>query len=475
MKILFAAAECAPFFKTGGLGDVAYALPKELAKKGHEIAVILPFYTKMPKKYQEQLEDVFYDYVEVGWRHQYVGVKKLVLNGVLYYFLDNEYYFNRHELYGYYDDGERWAFFSLAVVKLLERLAFLPEIIHVNDFHTAMIPFLLKEKYHWVAKYQGIKTVLTIHNIAFQGAMDPFVLEELFGVGMERYYDGTLKMGDGVNFLKGGIVYADAVNTVSPNYAREIQTPEFGEGLDGVLRSISYKLSGILNGIDYEVNDPKTDPVLPFHFSKEDLSGKQKLKELLQKKVGLPVDKKVPLIGIVSRLTYQKGFALVLEKLEEILQQDVQLVLLGTGMPEIENGFRYFAQRYPEKFKGIFDFDVRFAQEIYGGADLFLMPSAFEPCGLSQMISMRYGTLPIVHEVGGLKDTVMAYQPYEKNADGFGFADFNGEGLIYAVNLAIHLLWEDPKAVYRLRENAMSKDFSWESKAELYEKLYASL
>ncbi|WP_071131572.1 glycogen synthase GlgA [Enterococcus timonensis] len=477
MKILFAAAEAAPFFKTGGLGDVAYALPKELARQGHEVAVILPYFSKMPERFKEVIADDFYDFVQVGWRRQYVGVKKLKQEGVLYYFLDNEFYFGRHELYGYYDDGERWAFFSLAVLALMKQLAFKPDVLHVNDFHTAMMPFLLKEKFGGDPYYDSIKTILTIHNIEFQGAMDPNVLPDLFGVGMERFYDGTVRMGSAVNFLKAGIFYADLVNTVSPTYAKEIQTPAFGWGLDGILRLVDFKLSGILNGIDYTVNNPETDPKLPEHFSSKNLAGKARLKAALQKKVGLPVDKQVPLIGIVSRLTLQKGFDLVLQNLPILLAQDVQLVVLGTGMPELEHGFSYYAEKYPEKFKLNLAFDVRFAQEIYAGADLFLMPSAFEPCGLSQMIAMRYGTLPIVHAVGGLKDTVKGFHPHQENtgATGFSFEVFNEEGLNYALNVATNLVWNDPASIVTLQKNAMAQDFSWESKAALYIDLYQQL
>lgn len=475
MKILFATAECAPFFKTGGLGDVAGALPQALAAEGHEVAVILPYLTKIPSEFQAAMEDLFYDFIQVGWRRQYVGIKKLVRQGVTYYFVDNEDYFGQRELYGYYDDGERWAFFCQAVVQLLERFDFLPEVIHVNDFHTAMIPFLLKEKWHWVQAYQKIKTLLTIHNIEFQGAMDPQVLPELFGVGMERYTDGTLRMGDAVNFLKAGILYADAVNTVSPTYAEEIQTPAFGWGLDGVLRSVSGKLSGILNGIDYQVYNPADDPYLTDHFSVDDLTGKARLKAQLQKSFGLPQDAQVPLIGIVSRLTEQKGFRLMLSMMDELLGADVQVVLLGTGMPEIENGFRYYEGRYPSKFKADIAFNLRRAQEIYAGCDLFLMPSAFEPCGLSQMIAMHYGTLPIVHEVGGLKDTVEPYSPITKRGAGFSFKDFNPEGLRYAYQQAVNLCWQDHETILKMQKQAMTTDFSWEKKATEYLTLYQSL
>lgn len=472
MKVLFASAECAPFFKTGGLGDVAGALPKELAKKGTEISVVLPYFTKMPDTYKEQCEDVVDFYVDVGWRHQYCGIKRLIRQGVTYYFIDNLYYFDRDKLYGYYDDGERFAFFSLAIIEMLEKIEFIPDVIHVNDFHTAMIPFLLKEKYQWIKMYRSIKTVLTIHNIEFQGAYSKDLLPDLFGMGFERFNDGAARFRDGINYLKAGIMYADQVNTVSPTYAKEIKTPEFGFGLDGILRLEQGKLSGILNGIDYDSNDPETDKLIPAHFSVKELSGKERNKQALQRKMNLPVKSDVPLIGIVSRLTFQKGFHLILDELVHLLEKDVQLVLLGTGDTGIENSFRYFASRYPDKFSANITFDVALAQLIYAGADLFLMPSATEPCGLSQMIAMRYGTLPIVHEIGGLKDTVMPYNPITKTGTGFGFSEFNSYYLMYSTLNAIDLYWNDQQTWKQLMKTAMEKDFSWEKSSQVYLDLY---
>jgi len=475
MKILFASSECAPFFKTGGLGDVAGALPKELAKKGNQVQVVVPYFKGMKWEYREQLEFQFYDFVDVGWRHEFVGVNTLTKDGVKYIFLENDRYFGREGLYGYEDDGERWAWFQLAVCQLLEKFDWIPDILHVNDFHTAMVPFLLKEKFGWIKAYQSIKTVLTIHNIEFQGAMDPNVLHNLFGMGMERFYDGVLEHNGALNFLKAGILYADRVNTVSPSYAQEIQTWEFGYGLDPILRYVSGKVSGILNGIDYEVYDPETDKQLENHFSVTNLLGKALAKAHLQQRMNLPVDAGVPLIGMVSRLTSQKGFDLALSQMERILQSEVQVVLIGTGYQNIEEGFRYFAGLYPEKFACNIAFDLQLAQEIYAASDFFLMPSAFEPCGLSQMIAMRYGTLPIVHEIGGLKDTVQPYNPITKEGTGFGFVDFNGDVLYDAVARAVDLYWTNPKLIDKLRKNAMRQDFSWSTKADSYLQLYKSI
>ncbi|KRM57267.1 glycogen synthase GlgA [Ligilactobacillus animalis] len=475
MKILFTAAECAPFFKTGGLGDVAGALPKSMAKKGNEVKVFLPFYTKMPEKYQSQLTDLFNFYVAVGWRNEYCGVKVLELDGVEYYFLDNKYYFDRPDLYGYYDDGERFAFFQQAVIELMGRINYIPDILHVNDYHTAFIPFLLREKYGWIEAFSRIATVLTIHNLEFQGQYGREVLPELFGMSTKRYDDGTIQMGTAVNFMKAGIFYSDRVNTVSPSYAAEIQTPEFGCGLDEVLRMVNYKLSGILNGIDYDTFDPKTDKALPYKFDRKNLKGKAKNKAALQKKFGLPVRKDVPLIGVVSRLTYQKGFQLVVQEMANLMQFDVQFVLLGTGYENFEHDFTYFAGRYPDKCSVSIDFDVNLAQQIYAGCDMFLMPSAFEPCGLSQLISMRYGTLPIVHQIGGLRDSVWAYNPIEQVGTGFGFEKFSSFWMMEEIKLALSVYNDQQKVWQKMMRIAMESDFSWDSASQNYLDLYTQI
>ena len=478
MKVLFASSECAPFFKTGGLGDVAGALPKELAKKSEisSVGVILPYFkNEMKEEYRSLLVDEFYDFVDVGWRHEYFGVKTLVKDNVKYYFLDNEHYFGRGQLYGYGDDGERFAFFDLAVCQLLEKLDFIPDILHVNDWQTAMIPFLLKEKYKWINAYSDIQSVLTIHNIEFQGVMQGDALTELFGMGMERYFEGVVRHNGMLNMLKTGILYADRVNTVSPTYAKEIQTSEFGGGLEGVLQYVKGKISGILNGIDYEIYDPEKDKQISYHFNSLDLTGKAKMKAELQKRVFLPINPDIPVIGMVSRLTNQKGFDLVLSQLEELLKEEVQIVLLGTGFPELEEGFKYFAQKYPDKLSANIAFYLQFAQEIYAGSDLFLMPSAFEPCGLSQMIAMRYGTLPIVHEIGGLRDTVVPFNPVTKEGTGFGFIDFDRDILLETIKRALEVYKKEPKTLNRIIVSAMEQDFSWETKAQQYIELYQTI
>ena len=475
MKILFAAAECAPFFKTGGLGDVAGALPKALKEKGADIRVVLPYFSKMAQQYKEKVEDLFDFEVHVGWRKQYCGVKHLRLQGIDYYFIDNMYYFNRPNLYGDYDDGERFAFFQMALIEMMEKIDFIPDVIHVNDYHTAMVPFLLKEKYHWIQDFQKIRTVLTIHNIEFQGQYGGEVLYDLFGMGTERYDDGTIRFEDCVNFMKAGILYADRVTTVSPSYAEEIKTPDFGSGLDIILRMESGKLSGIVNGIDYETFDPMTDPAIFTNYNSKKLDKKLENKTKLQKLLGLPVRKDVPVIGIVSRLTYQKGFHLLLQEMENLMQFDVQLILIGTGDPDFESGFRYFGEKYPEKTSIQIAFDVQLAQKVYAGVDMFLMPSAFEPCGLSQMISMRYGTLPVVHEIGGLKDTVEPYNPLTHEGTGFGFVDYGSYFLMQALKQAIELYQDEPKVWKKLMSNAMAKDFSWDVSSQRYLELYQQI
>lgn len=475
MKILFAASECAPFIKTGGLGDVAGALPKELAKKGVTIRVVLPYYQKIADAYQDQVEDVTNFEVMVGYRRQYCGIKTLTLAGVQFYFIDNLFYFNRENVYGYYDDGERFAFLQLAIIEMLEKIDYIPDLIHVNDYHTALIPFLLKEKYDWINRYRKIETLLTIHNIEFQGKMSRESMSDLFGIGTERYDDGTARWEDCFNWLKTGILYASRINTVSPSYAEEIKTPEFGSGLDIVLRMESGKLSGITNGIDYQLLNPETDPLLKYHFSSKDLTGKAKNKAWIQEKVGLPIRADVPLLSVISRLTYQKGFNLLIDELDYLMQDDIQLILIGTGDLRFESEFEYYAAKYPDKFIALITFDVALAQEVYAGSDLFLMPSAFEPCGLSQMMSMRYGTLPIVHEVGGLKDTVIPYNPKTHQGTGFGFAEFSSYRFKEAIDKAVNVYQSNPKIWRKLQTQAMTTDFSWDLASQSYQELYQDI
>ena len=476
MKILFAAGEADPFFKTGGLGDVAYALPKELVKQGVDIRVVLPYYSSMPEKYKKMTKDLLHFTVKVGWRDVYCGIKKLILDDMTDYFIDNEDYFNRPSLYGDWDDGERFGFFSMAFIEMMEKIDFIPDIIHVNDWHTAMIPVLLVDKYHWVEAYKHIRKVITIHNIQFQGIYDPIILSSVFNTGNSIFHEGGVAFYGKVNFLKGGINFSDVVTTVSPTYANEIQTAEFGNGLEKVLQFNSWKIQGIINGIDYEMNNPETDKKIPYHFSIKDLKGKEKNKLFLQEKVGLPVHQDIPLISCVSRLTDQKGFQLVQEKMEELLNtRNVQVLILGTGDQKYEHSFSYFEKKYPDQFKAVLDFDIELAQQIYAGSDLFLMPSAFEPCGLSQMMSLRYGTLPLVHETGGLKDTVIPYNMTTGEGTGFSFYDFNGYTMLGTIYRALDVYENQPRAWKNLIKQGMNVDFSWEKPAKKYIKIYDSL
>lgn len=476
MKILYTASEAAPFFKTGGLGDVAYALPKELIKKGVDIRVVLPYYSTMPQKYQDMTEDVLNFTVKVGWRDVYCGVKTLNFDGVTYYFIDNQDYFNRPGLYGYHDDGERFGFFSMAVIEMMEKIEFIPDVIHVNDWQTAMIPALLVDKYHWIEAYQGIRKVITIHNILFQGIYDPVILGSVFGIGMNIFHETGAAHYGNVNYLKAGINFSDYVTTVSPSYANEIQTPEFGVGLEGTLQYNNQKIRGIINGIDYQLNDPATDNRIPYHYSMDDMDGKLENKRALQEKLGLPIKDDVALMSSVSRLTDQKGFQLIQEKMEELMHtRDVQLIILGTGDPQFEQAFTYFQSKFPDSVRAIIDFDVELAQQIYAASDIFLMPSAFEPCGLSQMISMRYGTLPLVHETGGLRDTVIPYNFVTGEGTGFSFYGFNGYNLLGTIYRALDVYEQQPKAWHLLMEQAMKMDFSWHVPAESYIELYRSL
>ena len=477
MKLLFAASECAPFFKSGGLGDVMGALPKELAENGHDVRVVLPYFIqKMNEETIEQLEDVTDFKVKVGWRQQYCGVKKLVKDSVTYYFIDNLFYFDRPNLYDYGDDGERFAFFQQAVIEMLEKIDFIPDILHVNDWQTAMIPVLLKDKYAWINVLRDIKTVVTIHNILFQGVYDQHVLSDLFDIGYATFHEEGLKYWDKVCWLKGALYYSDLITTVSPTYAEEIQTPDFGYGLDNDLRNNNHKLVGILNGIDYDTYDPEKDESIPYQFSTDDLSGKRNNKKALQEKVGLPEDEEVALIGVVTRLDEQKGVQLIVDAMEEMMNhRHVQFVLLGTGKSYFENDFRHFTSKYPDKCQAIIEFDGKMAQLIYAGVDFFLMPSLFEPCGLSQLNSLRYGTVPIVHEVGGLADTIEPYNEFTEEGNGFSFHDFNVKTMLDTIDRALTLYYDKPGSFEQLQIRGMKADNSWEKSAEEYINQYKHL
>lgn len=475
MQIVFASAECAPFVKTGGLGDVAGSLPAALVRAGAEVIVMVPKYATIKDEYKAQMEHFSDFYVSLGWRNEYCGLEKLEHDGVTYMFIDNERYFARDYPYGFFDDGERFAFFSKAITESLQHLpaGFECDILHCNDWQTALAPVFLREFYQGLPLYDRVKTVFSIHNVAFQGQFSDTVMEDILGVAHIPAAASQLRCDAcSVNYMLGALRYADAITTVSPTYANEIQTPEFGEGLDGVLRERSYALQGILNGIDVAGFDPATDKRIAANYTVEDRSGKAVCKAKLQEELGLEVRDDRPLMVMVTRLTRQKGMDLVMYALDRILAGGVQVAVLGTGDRDYEDGLRYFQDKYPGTMAARIEFDPALSQRMYAAADMFLMPSKFEPCGLSQIIAMRYGTLPIVRETGGLKDTVIPYNEFTGEGTGFSFTNFNGDEMGDAVFRAARLFWDNRDAWNQLITQAMSQDFSWTRSADKYLDLY---
>lgn len=475
MQIVFASAECAPFVKTGGLGDVAGSLPSALVRAGAEVIVMVPKYATIKDEYKAQMEHFADFYVSLGWRNEYCGLEKLEHDGVTYMFIDNERYFARDYPYGFFDDGERFAFFSKAITESLQHLpgGFECDILHCNDWQTALAPVFLREFYQGLPLYDRVKTVFSIHNVAFQGQFSDTVMEDILGVAHIPAAASQLRCDAcSVNYMLGALRYADAITTVSPTYASEIQTPEFGEGLDGVLRERSYALQGILNGIDVAGFDPATDKRIAANYTVEDRSGKAVCKAKLQEELGLEVRDDRPLMVMVTRLTRQKGMDLVMYALDRILAGGVQVAVLGTGDRDYEDGLRYFQDKYPGTMAARIEFDPALSQRMYAAADMFLMPSKFEPCGLSQIIAMRYGTLPIVRETGGLKDTVIPYNEFTGEGTGFSFSNFNGDEMGDAVFRAARLFWDNRDAWNQLVTQAMSQDFSWTRSADKYLDLY---
>ena len=475
MQIVFASAECAPFVKTGGLGDVAGSLPAALVRAGAEVIVMVPKYATIKDEYKAQMEHFSDFYVSLGWRNEYCGLEKLEHDGVTYMFIDNERYFARDYPYGFFDDGERFAFFSKAITESLQHLpaGFECDILHCNDWQTALAPVFLREFYQGLPLYDRVKTVFSIHNVAFQGQFSDTVMEDILGVAHIPAAASQLRCDAcSINYMLGALRYADAITTVSPTYANEIQTPEFGEGLDGVLRERSYALQGILNGIDVAGFDPATDKRIAANYTVEDRSGKAVCKAKLQEELGLEVRDDRPLMVMVTRLTRQKGMDLVMYALDRILSGGVQVAVLGTGDRDYEDGLRYFQDKYPGTMAARIEFDPALSQRMYAAADMFLMPSKFEPCGLSQIIAMRYGTLPIVRETGGLKDTVIPYNEFTGEGTGFSFSNFNGDEMGDAVFRAARLFWDNHDAWNQLVTQAMSQDFSWTRSADKYLDLY---
>lgn len=475
MQIVFASAECAPFVKTGGLGDVAGSLPAALVRAGAEVIVMVPKYATIKDEYKSQMEHFSDFYVSLGWRNEYCGLEKLEHDGVTYMFIDNERYFARDYPYGFFDDGERFAFFSKAITESLQHLptGFECDILHCNDWQTALAPVFLREFYQGLPLYDRVKTVFSIHNVAFQGQFSDTVMEDILGVAHIPAAASQLRCDAcSINYMLGALRYADAITTVSPTYANEIQTPEFGEGLDGVLRERSYALQGILNGIDVAGFDPATDKRIAANYTVDDRSGKAVCKAKLQEELGLEVRDDRPLMVMVTRLTRQKGLDLVMYALDRILSGGVQVAVLGTGDRDYEDGLRFFQDKYPGTMAARIEFDPALSQRMYAAADMFLMPSKFEPCGLSQIIAMRYGTLPIVRETGGLKDTVIPYNEFTGEGTGFSFSNFNGDEMGDAVFRAARLFWDNRDAWNQLVTQAMSQDFSWTRSADKYLDLY---
>lgn len=475
MQIVFASAECAPFVKTGGLGDVAGSLPAALVRAGAEVIVMVPKYATIKDEYKAQMEHFSDFYVSLGWRNEYCGLEKLEHDGVTYMFIDNERYFARDYPYGFFDDGERFAFFSKAITESLQHLpaGFECDILHCNDWQTALAPVFLREFYQGLPLYDRVKTVFSIHNVAFQGQFSDTVMEDILGVAHIPAAASQLRCDAcSINYMLGALRYADAITTVSPTYAGEIQTPEFGEGLDGVLRERSYALQGILNGIDVAGFDPATDKRIAANYTVDDRGGKAVCKAKLQEELGLEVRDDRPLMVMVTRLTRQKGMDLVMYALDRILAGGVQVAVLGTGDRDYEDGLRYFQDKYPGTMAARIEFDPALSQRMYAAADMFLMPSKFEPCGLSQIIAMRYGTLPIVRETGGLKDTVIPYNEFTGEGTGFSFTNFNGDEMGDAVFRAARLFWDNREAWNQLVTQAMSQDFSWTRSADKYLDLY---
>ena len=476
LQVVFASAEAAPFVKTGGLGDVAGSLPKALKRAGADVIVMVPKYSTIPDVFREKMEHVADFYVSLGWRNEYCGLERLDVDGVTYLFIDNEHYFARSYPYGFFDDGERFAFFSKAVTESLQHLpeGFTCDVLHCNDWHTALAPVFLREFYQGLPLYERVKTVFSIHNIAFQGQFSDTVLNDVLGLAHIPNAARQLRCdANSVNYMLGALNYTDRITTVSPTYAAEIQTPEYGEHLDGVLRRRNNILRGILNGIDTVDWDPATDYQLTENYHVGDMEGKAACKAALQQELGLEVRADRPLMVMVTRLTRQKGMDLVTYSLDRILSGGVQVAVLGTG--DYEESMRYFSNKYPGSMAARITFDSALSRRMYSGADMFLMPSLFEPCGLSQIIAMRYGTLPIVRETGGLRDTVIPYNQFTGEGTGFSFTHFNGDEMGDAVFRAARLFWDNRDAWNKVVEQAMTKDFSWTRSADEYIKLYLEL
>ena len=475
MNILYVTGEAAPFCKTGGLADVSGSLPVALAARGQHVAVILPLYDTISRQWRHQMTFRRYIYVDLAWRHEYCGLFSLKHRGVTWYFVDNEHYFARGRLYGERDDGERFGFFSRAVMELLPLLDEMPDVIHCNDWQTALVPVYRQDLAGRWDALSGIRTVFTIHNIEYQGKFGPETVDDLFGLHRGWYEGGTLQMDGCLNLMKGAMLCADAVTTVSPTYARQLHLSAYAEGMESVVQRCGEKFSGIVNGIDISVFDPATDPVLPAHYSVKNSRGKASCKKALQEELGLQVQSDVPLLSVVSRLVGHKGIDLICESLDVVMQTGCQLVVLGSGDGQYEDFFRYAENRYKGRLCAYIGYNEALAHRIYAGSDLFLMPSRSEPCGLSQMIAMRYGAVPIVRQTGGLADTVRSCQLGQEDGNGFVFADYSAFDMQYVISQAVDLYRSDLHGFRRVQKRGMTDDFSWNVSAGAYERLYENI
>ena len=476
-NVLFVSSEAVPFIKTGGLADVAGSLPKYFDKEHYDVRVMLPKYLCIPEKWRSQMKYVTHFYMDLAWRSQYVGVLEMEYAGVHYYFIDNEFYFAGPKPYGYiHEDIEKFAFFSKAALSAMPLLGFKPDIVHCHDWQTGLVPVYMKERFHDGEFFRDMKSIMTIHNLKFQGIWDLKKVKDITGLPPYFFTSDKLEAYGDANYLKGGIVYADAVTTVSDSYAEEIKTPFYGEHLDGLMRARSNCLTGIVNGIDYEEFNPATDTRIVSNYNQKTFrKEKPKNKKALQQELGLEVNDKKFMIGLVSRLTDQKGLDLIAYMMDQICAEDLQLVILGTGESQYENMFRHFAWKYPDRVSANIYYSEDMSHKIYASCDAFLMPSLFEPCGLSQLMSLRYGTVPIVRETGGLKDTVEPYNEYESTGTGFSFANYNAHEMMNTINYAKHVFYNNKREWNKIVDRGMLKDFSWASSAKKYQKLYDNL
>lgn len=472
MNVLFVVSECVPFVKTGGLADVAGALPKELNKMDLDVRVIMPKYCLIHNEHRRNMGKIAEITVPVGWRQQYCGIEKLIYEGVTYYFIDNEYYFKRDSLYGHYDDGERFSYFCTAVLESLKVLSFKPDWIHCHDWHTGMVPFLLREKYRYDSLYSSIKTMFTIHNLQFQGIFPPSIVPDLLNLPYTAFTTEKIEFYGNVNFMKAAITSSNLVTTVSNTYKGEIQSEYYGEKLDGLLREHSSRLIGIVNGIDDKRYNPLTDQWIHANFEYETIQKKSLNKECLQQELGLHVYEEIPIISMVTRLTKQKGLELITCVFEQIINEtDAQFIILGTGDDAFEEFFKRKDAENRDRVRFINSFSDPLAHRIYAGSDFFLMPSQFEPCGLGQLISMRYGTIPIVRETGGLNDTVKSFNEYSNKGNGFSFSNFNAHDMLHTIKRAISF-YKRKEIFQSIVKQAMLKDFSWTTSARIYARLY---